>query len=100
MTAQRVLSSRQRRTGTLFNEVVVWRWPRPLRDGRPLCKNRLVLAPNGPCPLLYDNERSKGDHKHMDHQAHPSPFVTLPRLLTDFDRDIRRWRSAHADADH
>lgn len=100
MTAQRLLSYRQRLTDKLFKEVVVWRLPRPLPGSRHPFKYRLALVHNGRCVLRYDNERGKGDHKHMDDQEYPLPFVTLPQLLTDFDRDIRRWRTAYGNADH
>jgi hypothetical protein len=100
MLAQRLLSYRQRLTDNLFKEVVVWRLPRPLPGSQHPYKYRLALVHNGRCVLRYDNERGKGDHKHINDQERPLPFVTLPQLLTDFDRDIRSWRTAHADADH
>lgn len=100
MTAQRLLSYRQRLADSLFKEVVVWRLPRPLPGSQHPFKYRLALVHKGRCVLRYDNEREKGDHKHIDDQEHQLPFVTLPQLLTDFDRDIHRWRTAHADADH
>ncbi len=30
----------------------------------------------------------------------PLTFATLPQLLIDFDREIRRWRASHGDLDH
>nr|WP_295879345.1 DUF6516 family protein [uncultured Thiohalocapsa sp.] len=63
-------------------------------------KCRLALVHQGRCVLRYDNEHGKGDHKHIGDQEQPFAFVTLPQLLVDFDRDIHRWRTAHADTDH
>lgn len=100
MQAIRLLSYRQRLTETLFKEVRVWRLPRPLPGSGHPFKYSMALVNNGKCVLRYDNERGKGDHRHVGNDEQPLEFVTLTQLLIDFDGDIRRWRLDHDDADH
>lgn len=48
--------------------------------------------PAGVCRVRYDNERGKGDHRHVDGIEQPYRFVSLMRLLDDFERDVEKWR--------
>lgn len=99
MKAEPVLSYRQQLTDSLFKEVRVWRLPRPLAGSPHPFKYRLALVSHGRCVLRYDNERGKGDHKHVGEQQHPLTFVSMPQLLIDFDHDIHCWRAAHEHTD-
>ena len=36
----------------------------------------------------YDNERGKGDHKHIEDKGLTYVFVDIPTLLTDFKKDL------------
>jgi len=48
-----------------FFEVVPWRLPAPVPGcGHPF-KCRLAPVVNGDCVPRYDNERGKGDHRHI-----------------------------------
>jgi Family of unknown function (DUF6516) len=40
----------------------------------------------------YDNERSKGDHRHIEGKEEPYSFSTPERLIEDFLLDVRRLR--------
>jgi Family of unknown function (DUF6516) len=42
--------------------------------------------------VRYDNERGKGDHRHIGEQEEDYVFTTLESLLEDFQRDIENWR--------
>ena len=44
----------------------------------------------GECILRYDNERGKGDHRHIGEREEPFAFTTLEALLTAFERDMER----------
>jgi hypothetical protein len=57
------------------------------------------LIANGRCVLRYDNERGKGDHKHLGELETPIEWTSLNALLADFDRDIQCWRQAIGNAD-
>jgi hypothetical protein len=41
----------------------------------------------------YDNERGKGDHKHLDGSEEAYAFSTVEKLLEDFRRDVDIRRS-------
>jgi len=36
----------------------------------------------------YDNERGKGDHRHVGSREMPYRFVDMPTLLRDFLKDV------------
>jgi hypothetical protein len=44
--------------------------------------------------VRYDNERGKGDHRHIGGKEEPYVFSSIDRLLDDFERDIRDWSSS------
>nr|WP_276570114.1 DUF6516 family protein [Thiocystis violacea] len=79
----------------MFKEAKIWRLPEPVLGCAHRFKYRLALIANDQCVLRYDNERGKGDHKHVDGVEAPVVFVDLKTLLADFHRDIHAWRRAH-----
>ena len=40
----------------------------------------------------YDNERGKGDHRHIDGREEPYAFTTVEALIADFVADVRKLR--------
>src|SRR5690606_28945943 len=46
-------------------EAVVWQVPRPVPPSEHPYKYRLVYVVNGQRVVGYDNERGKGDHRHL-----------------------------------
>ena len=38
--------------------------------------------------MRYDNERGKGDHRHVGEKEGGYDFTTIDQLLDDFERDI------------
>ena len=40
----------------------------------------------------YDNERNKGDHRHVEGKEEPYTFSTAEQLIADFLADVRRLR--------
>jgi hypothetical protein len=73
-----------------FSEIVVWQLPRPLPGSSHAYKYRLAFVLRGTCPLRYDNEAGKGDHRHAPEGETRYRFTSLDRLFSDFDRDARR----------
>ena len=74
-----------------FAEIAVWRVSEPvLPSGHPF-KYRLVYVVGGECVLRYDNERGKGDHRHVAGAEVEYAFVSLEKLLDDFEQDIENW---------
>ena len=78
-----------------FVEIVVWRLDEPLSLSLHRFKYRLAYVVQGECVLRYDNERGKGDHRHVGSREEPYPFTTPERLLSDFETDVRRWNHEH-----
>ena len=57
-----------------------------------LFKYSLSYIYNEICVLRYDNERGKGDHLHLGATEEMYLFRGIDALLSDFRRDIKRWR--------
>lgn len=70
----------------VFVEVLVWR----LLPSVHGFKYRLAYIVVGERVLRYDNERDKGDHRHVGTVA-PYVFATPDQLMADFHADIVRW---------
>lgn len=92
MNAELMLKERHAISENAFVEMVVWRLPFPGSDSRYTFKYRLALVVNSQCVLRYDNERGKGDHKHVGEEQIPYAFTTPQALLDDFWNDVNNWR--------
>ena len=55
-------------------------------------KYRLVYIHKNKRIIGYDNERSKGDHKHYFDKKEKYNFVDVEQLLCDFEIDIEKIR--------
>ncbi|HRP96981.1 MAG TPA: DUF6516 family protein [Rhodocyclaceae bacterium] len=51
--------------------------------------NRLVYVVDGRRVVGYDNERSKGDHRHLGEREERYCFIDPDTLLADFWRDVK-----------
>lgn len=71
-----------------FIEVVIWQVPEPVPPSEHAFKYRLVYIVEGQRVVGYDNERGKGDHKHLHEQELPYTFISPEQLMTDFIQDI------------
>ena len=69
-------------------EMVVWCVPEPVPPSGHPFKYRLVFVRDGKRLVGYDNERGKGDHRHLGATELPYLFVDETRLLEDFWRDV------------
>lgn len=74
-------------------EFVVWRVPEPVPPAEHPYKYRLVYLENGQRVVGFDNERGKGDHKHVGGTESPYTFVAVDRLLDDFFAEVERWKT-------
>ncbi|PYE89989.1 toxin-antitoxin system TumE family protein [Phyllobacterium leguminum] len=73
-----------------FYEVVIWRLPRPVPGCTHYYKYRLALIRDDKCILRYDNERGKGDHRHVGNREEAFEFTSLEALSAAFRADIER----------
>jgi hypothetical protein len=69
-------------------EVVVWRVPTPVPPTTHGVKYRLFYGKNSQRIVGFDNERGKGDHKHILGVETSYDFTTLAQLLDDFEAEI------------
>ncbi len=75
-------------------EVVIWQLSEPVPPcGHPY-KYRLYFGSNSVCRVRYDNERGKGDHKHINADEIAYMFTTIDQLLDDFENDMTNWRES------
>jgi len=74
-----------------FLEIVVWHLDGPVPPCGHCYKYRLVYIRDGVRVVGYDNERGKGDHRHIDGVERPYTFTTPKQLLADFRNDVAHW---------
>lgn len=81
-----------------FAELVVWLVPEPVPPTDHGFKYRLAYIVQGKRVLGFDNERGKGDHKHLDGQECAYAFTGVDALVGDFLQAVAQWRSEHGKA--
>lgn len=69
-------------------EGVIWQVPQPVPPSEHPYKYRLVYIADGERVVGYDNERGKGDHKHLNGEEIPYVFIDVLTLLADFGKDM------------
>lgn len=92
MAEARKITRTRLAVGSGFAELVVWQVPAPVPGSTHGYKYRLAYVVEGVCRVRYDNERGKGDHRHLDGVETPYVFRSLERLLSDFWRDVNERR--------
>jgi len=91
MDAKLILRSREVFDGVLV-EMVAWQLPAPVPGCSHYYKYRFYAGLlGGACLVRYDNERGKGDHKHLAGKEEAYSFTTLNNLRIDFEREVRQW---------
>ncbi len=90
MKAKLIEKSRMVLNETTFFEVVLWHLPTPVPGSAHPFKYRLALIVNGECVLRYDNERGKGDHRHIEGKEETIEFKSLEVLFEAFQADMKR----------
>jgi len=78
-----------------YVDIVVWHTPTAVPPSSHAFKYRLAYVVNGECVLRYDNERGKGDHRHVGVEEFAYHFSSPEQLLADFSADIERWNYEH-----
>ncbi len=73
-------------------EMVIWQVPDEVPASDHDFKSRLFYGFSGKRLVGYDNERGKGDHRHVEEAEEPYPFTTILQLLADFQTDVERLR--------
>lgn len=74
--------------GDVVIEMVVWQLPHASSDRPHGYKYRLYCGRAGKCLVRYDNETGKGDHIHYGDRERAYRFVSLEKLIADFEDDV------------
>ena len=94
MRASLLARTKEIRDDGVIVEVVIRELPEPLSPSTHRFKYRLFYGTADGERVRYDNERGKGDHRHVGGGEEPYAFFGVDRLLDDFERDIRDWSSS------
>jgi hypothetical protein len=73
-------------------EIKVWRVPYPVPPATHSLKYSLFYGRPGQRLVAYDNERGKGDHRHLGDREEPYVFMSIEQLLADFRTDVEALR--------
>lgn len=73
-------------------EMRIWRVPSPVPPSTHGLKYSLFYGYKGRREIGYDNERGKGDHRHLAGVEAPYEFVDVETLIGDFFADVRKMR--------
>ena len=76
-----------------IREMVIWKLPYSDQERWHGLKYSLYYGTaNGKCLIRYDNEKGKGDHKHIEDEENPYEFIDVETLVKDFQNNINYFR--------
>ena len=90
--ADKLLDERQAYDDGSIMVLRLWRVPSPVPPAKHSFKYALFYGRPGERLVLFDNERGKGDHKHIREVESPYEFVTPEQLVADFLAAVRAAR--------
>ena len=67
-----------------IRQIRIWLVPEPVPPSTHRFKYSLVYVVNGVRVVGFDNERGKGDHRHLHGDETPYEFGGIVKLLADF----------------
>jgi hypothetical protein len=91
MKASFIARTKEIRDDGSIVEIVIWELPEPLPPSVHGFKYRLFYGSASEERVRYDNERGKGDHRHVGGREEAYVFTSIDQLLDDFERDIEDW---------
>ena len=91
MKAKPLTRRTERRDDGSAIHLVIWELDAPLEPCRHPYKYRLAYVVDGVCVVRYDNERGKGDHRHVGAVEQAYVFSTPRQLVADFMNDVKEW---------
>ena len=92
MKAARIFYDRLDYADGAIVEMVIWAVPSPVAGSRHRLKYSLFYGYPGRRLIGYDNERGKGDHRHVEGREEAYAFTTPEALVADFLKDVGRMR--------
>jgi hypothetical protein len=89
LKAEKILHVRNEfQDGTLI-VIRVWLVPEPVPPSLHGFKYSFFYGRHGERLVLFDNERGKGDHKHIQEVEGPYTFESIEKLVDDFMTAVR-----------
>ncbi len=73
-------------------EMKIWQVPNPVIGSTHQLKYSLFYGMPDRRLVGYDNERGKGDHRHVEDRQERYKLTTVERLMADFLADVRSLR--------
>lgn len=92
MKAERIFYDRMDFPDGAIVEMVIWAVPEPVEGSRHRLKYSLFYGFPGQRVVGYDNERGKGDHRHLEGREEACAFISPEALVADFLGDVGRLR--------
>ena len=71
-------------------EMTIWQLPKPSSERTHGLKYSLFYGRDGVRIVGSDNERGKGDHKHLGEMETRYRFVSVEKLVAEFLADVER----------
>jgi len=97
--AERLLYSREDLGDGTVLELRLWLVPEPVPPSEHRYKYALFYGRPGVLLVLFDNERGKGDHKHIREVETSYTFTTPEALVADFLAAVRAVQAEDREAD-
>jgi hypothetical protein len=94
MKAKRIFYDKALLPEGFIVEMVIWKLPAPSAERPHGLKYRLFYGRDGSRLVGYDNERGKGDHKHIGAKEMSYRFTTVEQLIADFLADVEKANRA------
>ena len=94
MDAVAIARAKELRDDGSIVEIVIWELQEPLAPCGHRYKYRLYFGAKGVSQVRYDNERGKGDHRHIGSEEFNYTFTSVEKLLEDFRTDVERWEQS------
>jgi hypothetical protein len=91
--AEKILDVRNVFDDGSFLIIRVWRVVDPVPPSPHAFKYSFFYGRPGERLVLFDNERGKGDHKHIREVESPYSFESIEKLTADFLAEMKRMRS-------
>lgn len=95
MKAQRIFYDKAVLADGAIVEMTIWQLPEANSERPHGLKYRLFFGRDGKRLVGYDNERGKGDHKHLGEVETAYRFVSVEQLVADFLADVERANGEH-----
>jgi hypothetical protein len=90
--AEKLLDFRLESADGFITALRLWRVPSPVPPATHRFKYALFFGRPGERWVLFDNERGKGDHKHIMEVESSYEFTTPEKLIEEFQAAVRAVR--------